>query len=213
MADKITLKLKTRDVLGKKVKELRKAGTIPVHFYGPGTESLSLQCQTPELARALNLAGRNAPITITVDDDKSEHLAFVREVQWDPIRGGLFHVDFLRAEATQKVSAEVPIVLFGESQGAKEVVGTVAQQVRTLTVEALPLDMPSEIPVDLAMLAQPGAVIRAGDVILPTGATMITNIDQVVARIELARVAVEQEEGKGPDAEQQVTEGSVTGGE
>ena len=205
MADKITLKLKTRDVLGKKVKRLRKAGTLPVHLYGPGIESMSLQCQTTELTKALNLAGRNAPITITLDGDNSEHLAFVREIQWDPIRGVLYHVDFLRAEATIMVSAEVPVVLFGESSGAKEVFGTVAQQIRTLTIEALPLDMPPEIRVDIAMLAQPGDVIRAADVTLPPEATLITNADDVVARIDLPRVEVEEE--KAPGAEKEEVQG------
>ena len=199
MAETVSLKLETRDIFRKKVKRLRKAGTIPVHLYGPGIEPRSLQCKGQELSKALSQAGRNTPITITLDGDKGEHLAFVREIQWDPVRGDLLHVDFLRAEATQRVSAEVPVVLFGASPGAREVFGTVAQQVQALTVEALPLDMPPEIRVDLEMLAQPGDVIRAGDVTLPPEATLITNSNEVVARIELPRVEVEEE--KAPEAE------------
>ena len=202
MADGITLKLQPRAVVGKKVKNLRRAGIAPVHLYGPGIAPRSLQCQGQELVKVLARAGGNTPISITVEGEQSEYLAFVREVQWDPRKGNLFHVDFLRAEATQRLSAEVPVVLAGESPGAREVFGTVVQLLRSLTVEALPLDMPQDVTADLAWLAQPDSVIRAGDIPLPTGVTLLTNTDAAVARIEVARVEVVEE--PAADAEPQI---------
>ena len=189
MADRISLQLHNRQDLGKKVRRLRRQGVIPVHLYGPGIAPLALQCQAPELTSTISRAGRTTPISVTIEGEQGEHLAFVREVQRDPVRGSILHVDFLRTEATQRVSAEVPIVLVGDSPGARETSGTVVQQLHAVTVEALPLDMPRDISVDLAALTQEEPVIRAGDVSLPANVSMLTEADYVVARIQAARVA------------------------
>ncbi len=193
MADGIALELQTRDVLGKKVKNLRKAGVIPVHLYGPGMASRSLQCQGPELLKALGQAGRNIPIAITVEGEPDEHLAFVRELQWDPVRGDLYHVDLLRAVATQRVSAEVPVRLVGDSPGARAAGGTVGQMRYAVTVEALPLDMPQVLEVDLSTMTEPNSAIRVRDISLPADAVLLTDPDEMVARIEVARVVAEDE--------------------
>ena len=188
MADEITLKLQPRIALGKKVRRLRQGGIIPVHLYGPGITSQPLQCEGRELIKVLTRAGGNTPVSITIEGEGDEHLAFVREIQWNPIKGDLFHVDFLRAEATQLVSVEVPIALSGESPGAREIGGTVVQQLYSLMVEALPLDIPRDIGIDLLTLDQPDSVIRAGDIQLPAGATLVTDPGALIVRIEAARV-------------------------
>ena len=202
-SDRLTLELQPRNTFGKKVKGLRRAGVIPVHLYGPGIDPLSLQCESRTLIRVLAQAGGSTAISITVDGD--EHLAFVREVQWDPIRGALFHVDFLRAEANQPVSAEVSVVLAGDSPGARQVNGTVVQQLRSLTIEALPLDMPQELSVDLSSLTQPDSIIRAGDVPLPPNSTLLTDPESLVVRIE-APTAVAEEEVESSSQEAPVEE-------
>jgi large subunit ribosomal protein L25 len=206
VADRITLTLEPRTTTGKKVKRLRQAGTIPVHLYGAGISSRTLQCQRPTLVRVLALAGGNTPVTVTIEGDDDEHLAFVREVQWDPIRGDLVHVDFLRTEATQRVSAEVPITFAGDSPGARLASGIVVQQLRSAVVEALPLDMPAELVVDLSTLTEPDGILRAGDIVMPEDTTLISDADGVVARIEVAagevaEAAVEAPaEGEGEEA-------------
>ena len=202
MADRISLQLQTRTELGKKVRRLRRQGVIPVHLYGPGIDPQALQCQGPELTSTISKAGRNTPISVTVEGETGEHLAFVREVQRDPLRGSILHVDFLRTEATQRVSAEVPVVITGDSPGARETGGTVVQQLYAVTVEALPLDMPRDISVDLVALTQEEPVIRVGDITLPATVTMLNEANDVVARIQAARVVeVEVVEG-APEAEE-----------
>ena len=213
MADRITLTLEPRTTTGKKVKLLRQAGIIPVHLYGSGISSRTLQCQRPALIRVLARAGANTPVTITVEGDTDEHLAFVREVQWDPIRGDLVHVDFLRTEATQRISAEVPVTFIGDSPGARLANGSVVQQLRSIVVEALPLDMPRELVVDLALLTEPDSIVRAGDLSLPEGTTLITNADGVVARIEVARVEEEVFGAEAPAAVEGDAQDAEKGGE
>jgi large subunit ribosomal protein L25 len=201
MTDRLTLTLQTREALGRKVKALRRGGIVPVHLYGPNIASQSLQCESRELIKVLAQAGRNNTVTITVQGEKEEHLAFVREIQWNPIRGDLFHVDFLRAELTQRVAAEVPVVMVGDSPGARQAMGTVVQQLRTVNVVALPLEMPSQLTLDLSTLTEPDGVLRAGDASLPEGATLLTAPDTVVARIQVARAEAFEGEAEAPEAD------------
>ncbi|MCH7621348.1 MAG: 50S ribosomal protein L25 [Chloroflexi bacterium] len=195
----IKLALDPRDILGKKVKQLRKTGTIPVHLYGPGLESRPLQCDQSLLIRALSQAGGTTPISITVPGESGEQLTFAREIQWDPVRGNILHVDFLAVQANQPVSAQVPISLVGDSPGAREAGGTVVQQLREVTVEALPLEIPSTIEVDVSRLTDPNGTIRAGELELGANVTLVTDSEEVVARIEVLRVVEEGvEEGVSP---------------
>lgn len=192
----VSLELTPREVLGKNVKRLRWAGIIPVHLYGPGVEPRSLQCETQTLIAVLAKAGGNTPINITIQGEPGTQLAFAREIQWEPKRDDLLHVDFLVAEATRMVSAQVPIVLVGESPGARTSGGTVMHQLRNMSVEALPLEMPGELEVDLTQMVETDAVVRAGDIRLPAGVNMLTDPEEVVVRIEALRAVVEVEEGE-----------------
>ena len=209
MANRITLSLETRTIMGKQVKKLRKAGTVPVHLYGPSISPRFLQCATSDLLRVLVQAGSNTPVFVTLPDSGEEHLAFVREVQWEPLRGTLLHVDLLQTDVSQRVSAEVPILLEGESQAAREVGGTVGQVLRTLSVEALPLDMPGDLRVDVSVLTDDNNVLRAGDISLPGNVTLLTDPEEMVARIELpvraeeVAVAEEAEEAASAETEEE----------
>ena len=200
MANRITLSLETRTIMGKQVKKLRKAGTVPVHLYGPSISPRFLQCATSDLLKVLVQAGSNTPVFVTLPESGEEHLAFVREVQWEPLRGTLLHVDLLQTEVSQRIAAEVPILLEGESQAAREAGGTVGQVLRTISVEALPLDMPGDLRVDVSVLTDDSNVLRAGDISLPGNVTLLTDPEEMVARIELPvraeEVAVEEREAE-----------------
>ena len=202
----VSLELDPRELLGKKAKRLRREGIIPVHLYGQGVESRALQCNAPKLIQVLSRAGGNTPITITISGEGGSQLAFAREIQWDPRRDSLTHVDFLVAEATRLVSAQVPIVLIGESSGARSSGGTVMQQLRTVDVEALPLEMPAQVEVDLAVLTEAAGVIRAGDLEFASNVNLLTDPDEVVVRIEAARVVEEELVAEEVEAEEEVSE-------
>jgi large subunit ribosomal protein L25 len=195
------LALDPRSTLGKKVKQLRRTGVIPVHLYGPEMESRALQCTQRDVLRALSQTGGTTPIAVTVNGERGEFLTFAREVQWHPVRGDILHVDFMAVRATQRLEAQVPVSLVGESPGAREAGGTVIQQLRELTVEALPLELPGEVEVNLETLTDPAGVIRAGEIPLPANVRLLTDPEDVVVRIEALRVAegVEPAEEGAPE--------------
>ena len=210
MADTLTLTLDPRTLLGKKVKNLRKAGIIPVHLYGQGVDSQSLQCEAKTLYRLLAEAGMNTPITVNIPGQEETKLTFIREIQWHPVRGELLHVDFLNVDVANEITTSVPIALTGDAPAVHTVPdATVAQLLREVEVSALPLDVPAEIPVDLGMLVDAGDAIRLSDISLPEGVTPLTDADEVIARIEIVRAEIVEEveeeglleEGEGEQVE------------
>lgn len=203
----IKLELEPRELLGKKVKRLRRAGIIPVHLYGPDSDSRPLQCQGQKLIQVLSLAGGNTPITISIQGESGSQLAFAREIQWEPMRDTILHVDFLLADIDRLVTAQVPIILTGESPGARSVGGSIVHQLHQLEVQALPLEMPGQIEIDLSLLTEPESVIRVSDLELPSTATVLTDSEELVVRVELPRAEVEEEveveEGEEAAAEEE----------
>ena len=181
----VELELQPRELLGKKVGRLRRAGIIPVHLYGPGMESRSLQCVGPRLVQALTKAGASTPISVTIEGEPGNHLAFAREVQWDPRRDVVLHVDLLAADVARPATAQVTVSLTGESPGAARSGGSVTQQLFSIEVQALPLDMPAQAEVDLAQLTEPDDVIRAGDIDLGPRVAILTDSEVIVARIDI----------------------------
>ena len=193
----VEIELNPRELMGKKAGRLRRAGIVPVHLYGPGMEPRALQCNASQLIRVLATAGAATPIHITIQGEPGNHLAFAREIQWDPKRDDLLHVDLLAAAISRPVTAQVPIVLIGESAGARTVSGTVMHQLRTVDIQALPLEMPSEIELDISVMEEPDSVIRVSDLLIPENATLLSDVEELVVRIELPRVEVEVEVEEG----------------
>jgi large subunit ribosomal protein L25 len=206
----VRLELQARELLRKKVGRLRRAGIIPVHLYGPGIEPRSLQCSAPTLIRVLAEAGASSPISVTIEGESGSHTAFAREIQWDPRRDTVLHVDLMAADLSRPVTAQVPISLTGQAPGATRSGGSVTQQMFDVQVSALPMEMPAQIDLDLSIMTDPNSVLRAGDIALPTGVTLLTDSEEMVARIDVPRgtVAEEAEEAAAGAAEEGAEDGS-----
>lgn len=204
----VQLELQPRELMGKKVGRLRRAGIIPVHLYGPGIESRALQCGARQLITILASAGASSPISVTIEGETGSQLAFAREIQWDPTRDTVLHVDLMAADVRRPVAAQVPISLNGEAPGAARSGGNVSQLLFDIEVSALPLDMPSQADVDLVVLDTEDSVIRAGDIPLPSEVTLLTDPEEMVARIDVPRaaVAVEAEESEEAAAGEEESE-------
>lgn len=192
----VQLELQPRELMGKKVGRLRRAGIIPVHLYGPGIESRALQCAARQLIPILAAAGASSPISVSIEGEQGSHLAFAREIQWDPTRDTVLHVDLLAADVSRAVTAQVNIVFVGEAPGAVRTGGNVSQLLFSIDVSALPLDMPAQAEVDLGVMTSDDSVIRAGDIPLPPEVALLTDPEEMVARIDVPRgaIAVEVEE-------------------
>ena len=195
------LSLSQRTVTGKKVKQLRKQGILPVHMYGSGIESQSLQAEAGELRRVLPRVGANIPVSVSVDGSDDENICFVREVQRHPVTEDLLHVDFLRVDITQTISAEVPIALIGHAPATQQG-GTLLQPLTSLLVEALPMNIPASVEADVSGLDDFEKSIIVSDITVADNVTVLTESDEFVARVTPPRVEtdtfdlVDEEEGE-----------------
>jgi len=186
--DKIELKVAKREILGKKVKHLRRQGITPVHLFGHGIESLALQCDTGELERVLGQAGQTRLISLKLAKEKKPRTAVVREFDRDWRKRQLLHVDFYQVKMEEKIKLEVPIVLIGEAPALKSKTNMLEHELGTLTVECLPAKIPTGIEVDISSLAEPDQAIRVKDVPLDKDITVLNNPELVVVKISFRPV-------------------------
>jgi len=196
--DPVFLDAQPRTVLGKKVKALRRAHLTPIHVYGMGG-SLSLQVDSTELGRALARVGHTTPLTVRANG--GEHFVLVREIQRHPVWDHVLHVDLLRVSKTERLTVEVPLVLEGEAPAARREGAMLVQDMRTLEVEALPMDLPAVLTVDVSGLVDVDTRIDARDVPLPPGVSLITDPEASVVRVVHFRVAEEKEEAVAVEPE------------
>jgi large subunit ribosomal protein L25 len=186
--DRIELKVASREILGKRVKHLRRQGITPVHVFGHGIESLALQCDTKELERVLSRAGQTRLIDLKLAKEKKPRTVVVREFDRDWRRGELVHVDFYQVKMEEKIRLEIPVVLIGEAPALKAKTNMLDHALGTLTVECLPAKIPGSIEVDISYLAELDQAIRVKDITLDKDITVLNNPDLVVAKISVRPV-------------------------
>ena len=205
--DVVSLTLEPRKLIGKRVASLRREGITPVHLYGGAAPAMSLQVKSPTLNRTLLEVGSNRPLSVQVDGTDGEDICFVREVQRHAVTDEVVHVDFLRVDVSQKVSAEVPIRYIGEAPGVRNLGGTLIQAMTSIQVEALPMRMPESITVDISVLEDFEKTIVVGDVAVPNEVTVLSAQDGLVTRVVPPRVEEEPEPTEGEEMEE-VAEGA-----
>lgn len=192
--DKIELKVTNREILGKKVKHLRRQGITPVHLFGHGIESLALQCDTGELERVLGQAGQTRLISLKLSKEKKPRSVVVREFDRDWRKGQLVHVDFYQVKMEEKIKLEVPVALVGEAPALKSKTYMLEHELGTLTVECLPAKIPTSLEVDISSLTEPEQTIRVKDVALDKDITVLNDPELVVVKISSRPVEKIEEE-------------------
>jgi len=206
--DTISLDVGPRDVLRKKVKALRRSGVTPLHLYGQDMPSLALQADSATVAKIVGQVGRNIALYLKVEGSQEQSLVFVREVQHHPVTNRILHVDFYRANVTQRIKGDVPITLLGEAPAVRVHRGILMQSLHQLTVECLPLEMPGKIEIDISGLEELDQGIRVSDFIPGQGVVILTDPDELIVRVGAPRVA--EEAAARPDAPAAVE--TVSGG-
>lgn len=168
MGEKLTLKLDTRDVQGKKVARLRKQGIIPAVVYGPGTDPINVQAPGNVLEKLYRQAGTYTPVHLSIGSKRK--IAMIKDVDVEPVKGLIRHVSFHAVKASDPVNAEVPIHLVGEGESEAERNGLIVlQALEKVEVRALPMDLPDAIEVSVANLKEAGDKVTLADATLPEG--------------------------------------------
>ncbi|HUH98052.1 MAG TPA: 50S ribosomal protein L25 [Anaerolineales bacterium] len=187
--EKVVLKASRRDVTGKQVKALRRAGTLPAVIYGRHTEPINVSLDAHHANLALSKVGSST--LVTIDLDGKEYPALVRERQRNYIKGGLIHVDFLAVSLTEKLHAEVRIELTGASLAVKDLNAVLVTGLHSLSVECLPADLPEHITVDIAPLVKVGDSIHVRDISLGDQVRILDDPDDMIVNATYAKVEEE----------------------
>ncbi len=202
----IKLEASPRLIIGKKVKELRRQGLTPIHIYGRKTESQFLQTDTKSLQKIIRRVGKNIPVSIIDSENSSENtnLSFVREIQIHPVNGQLLHVDFYQVDISERIKAEVPVILVGEAPAVKMYRGVLFQPRHRLEVESLPMDVPESFELDISILDDFEKAIRVSDISIPENVEILADTDDIIVRVNQPRVEAEEvpgdtEEGVEPE--------------
>ena len=182
-----------RTVLGKKVAQLRRTGQTPANIFGHKIESTSVQANTVELVQLLRHSSRNAIINVSVAGEAAPRTVVVRDLKRNAVTDELLHVDFYQISMTEKMRADVPVVLFGISDAVTTFGGVLLQMTEKIAVEALPSDIPVQFDVDVSKITELEGSVHVRDLAIDTTkVTLHTELDVVLARVASPRVVVEE---------------------
>ena len=174
--EKVVLKAEARELTGKRVaKDLRKKGLIPGVVYKGGKDSLKLQLVAKEIEEILHTkAGENVVITlkITAKEKLKDKTVIVKEVQRDPIKDRMLHIDFNEISLTETIKVNVPLTAHGEPIGVKKDGGTLEHIMWELQVECLTTAIPEKIEVDVSNLNM-GQAVYVKDIPAPEGVKIL----------------------------------------
>ena len=186
--EQIELRVTTREVLGKKVRFLRREGITPVHLFGHDIESMALQCDTAQLKRVLAEAGKTRLVSLRLDRARKSRNIVVREIQRNFLTGELLHVDLYQVRMAEKIKVEVPIVLVGEAPALKSKGNMLMQELNNLTIECLPDQIPPSVELDLSSLAEAEQAIQVKDIVLGEGIAVLDDPEHMVVRISVVQI-------------------------
>jgi large subunit ribosomal protein L25 len=208
----VTLTAETGRTLGSRPsRRLRAEGKVPGVVYGLGADPVPVAVPWPDLRRVLTTeAGLNALIELTVDGERN--LTIVKDLQRDPVRRDVTHVDFIRVDASADIEVEVPIVLVGEAETLGHEGGLVDQVLHELMIKAKPGAIPNEVELDITELTA-GHSLRVADIRLPEGVTTDVDPEDPVALGYVPRAEATAEEGEAAEGEAEGEGEAPAGGE
>ena len=181
------IQAESRNEFGKgAARRIRRADKIPAVLYGHGSDPIHITLPGHDTMLALKHGGANALLTLSVDG--KEILSLPKQIQRDPIKGFLEHLDLVIVKKGEKVTVEIPVHLNGEP-GPDALVVT---EHSTVSVEAEATHIPEYVEIDIEGLAV-GTQIFAKDLVLPKGSTVLADDDMLIVNITHAPTAEEVE--------------------
>jgi len=163
-----------------KLSLMRSSGAIPAVLYGPKNKPVSLKVDGKEFQKVYREAGESSLINLEANGAASPVL--VREVQRDPLKGGVIHVDFYMPPLDKEIEIMVPLVFEGEAPAVKDLGGTFIRNIQEIEVRALPQNLPHEITVDITGLATFEDKITVSDLVVDSNVEILREKEDAVAQ-------------------------------
>jgi large subunit ribosomal protein L25 len=201
--ERVTLQVVQREGRGSAdARRLRRQGLIPGVLYGRGKPPHAISIPERDLRRALTGdGGLHAILDVVLDGQKTTHASILKDYQQDVLTGRIAHVDLQEVRLDQPIQAQVTIELVGEAKGVTEG-GVLSQVVREITVEALPLEVPERIELDVSGMEM-GDTLRLADLPPREGVAYLDDPETVLGTVTMPTRIVEPE----PEEAEEVEEG------
>lgn len=180
--DKHTLKVEKREILGRKVKHLRNKGILPANVFGNRKYSLAISVNLADFEKVYKEAGETGLINLLIEGTKVP--ALVSDVSFEPVSGKILHVDFRQVDLKEKITANVPVELVGESPAEKQGLGVAVSYLTELEVEALPSDLPEKFVIDISKLTEIDQSISVKDVQVDSKVRITLDPETIIVKIE-----------------------------
>lgn len=177
-----SLQAKVRQTLGKSVRKVRAAGSLPAVVYGNKSEAKTIEVPQSAFEKVYRSAHGSHLIDLQIDG-AAPMKVLVHDVQYHPLSQRAVHVDFLQVNMTEKITAEVPVRVTGESPAVKGLGGTLLKNITEVTVSCLPDKLIDEIVIDIAKLQTFEDVVTLGSLQLPEGVSVVGKPDEVVVMV------------------------------
>src|SRR5712691_6342542 len=207
--ERVKLQVREREQRGSAdARRLRRDGFIPGVLYGNGKTPYAIYIPERELRRVLTgPSGLHAILDVVLEGQKTSHASILKDFQQDPLRGHISHIDLQEVRLDQTIQASVTVQLVGEPEGVKEG-GVLSQVQREINVEALPMEIPEHIDLDVSRMAI-GDTMRLADLPAREGVTYLDDPEGTVlatvtlpTKVEEPEPEVEElEEGELPEGE------------
>jgi large subunit ribosomal protein L25 len=214
-----TLAAEHREVTGKAVSRLRKVGRLPAVVYGHGVQSTNVSVDSHDFDQLRKHVGPNALIDLSVDG-KSANPVLIHGVQIHPVHRRPLHADLFLVRMTEELIVDVPLVATGESYAITQLNGTLLHPTETVRVKALPDHLPQSIGYSIDTLMDFDAAIYVRDLEIPSDVSLLTDPDEIIAKVQAPRIEIEEEpvvaegeEVEGEEAEGEGAEGEAPSGE
>lgn len=189
--ERVKLQVKPRDGRGSKdAKALRAAGDIPGVIYSATTETQAIVVNSRALRQAVSAHGLHTILDVTLDGDGKTRPVLIKDLQLDPVRGRVVHIDLHEIRLDQVIQTVIPVHLEGHAEGVN-MGGALNQPVHEVHVDALPADLIDFISVDVSAL-EIGQSIRLADIEAPSGITFTDDLEGTVLATIAAPVSEEE---------------------
>ena len=200
--EKIVLQAEPRGVGRHQIREIREANRVPAVVYGAKKEAQVVAVDAKALRKALHVAGTGL-VSLQIGDQAPVQV-LTREIQRDPVKRSLLHVDFHVVSMTEKLRLHIPIEQDGTAPVLSNPDMVLVRRMDTIEVECLPADIPAHLVADMSKLETVDDDLLVGDLRLPAGVRLMTDPTHIVFSVTMSRAAAEEEAAEAAVATEEV---------
>ncbi|TSC56814.1 MAG: large subunit ribosomal protein L25 [Parcubacteria group bacterium Gr01-1014_18] len=188
----VSLKAQKREAFGRKNQSVREEGWVPGVIYGKKFNNASISVRKGELEKVLRQGGSSGLVKVEIEGGENID-TLLQDFQYHHLSGDISHVDFLKIDMNEPITASASVVIKGKSKAITELAGTLINKINRLTIKCLPKDLISSIEIDISVIEKLGQSIKVKDVVPPAGVQILNYPTDVIVVVPVPRLSKHEE--------------------